>query len=200
MRRLGRGWAVVMALLAGLLQGCALPPLEGRSESAALALPDAEATRLGRVLAPQVQAHPGLSGILPLPDALDAFAARVLLTQAAERTLDVQYYIWRDDTTGTLLLQALREAAARGVRVRLLLDDNGTSGMDATLLALHRLPGIEVRLFNPFTVRQPKLLGFVTHFDRRAQCGRRVLRCHRRRAVRRPGRAGHRAGRADALG
>ncbi|MBU7575345.1 MAG: phospholipase D family protein [Hydrogenophaga sp.] len=155
----------MMALLTALLQGCALPPLEGRTESRALAPAEAAATALGRVLSADAQAHPGESGILPLADALESFAARVLLVRAAERTLDVQYYIWRDDITGNLLLNALREAADRGVRVRLLLDDNGVA-MDGKLLALDRHPAIEVRLFNPFSIRQPKALGYLTHFSR----------------------------------
>jgi putative cardiolipin synthase len=66
-----------------------------------------------------------------LADAHDAYAA--LLARAAQRTLDVQYYIWRNDTTGHLLLDELLLAADRGVRVRLLLDDGGTGGMDAML-------------------------------------------------------------------
>ncbi len=156
-------WA--MALLTALLTGCALPPLEGRTDTQALPPTEAAATALGRALNDQVQAHPGETGILPLADALESFAARVLLVRAAERTLDVQYYIWRDDLTGNLLLNALREAADRGVRVRLLLDDNGVA-MDAKLLALDRHPAIEVRLFNPFSIRQPKALGYLTHFSR----------------------------------
>ncbi len=163
-----RLWAPVwlFALLSMVvLQGCALPPLEGRSTSQALLPGEAAATSLGRSIAPQVQAHPGETGILPLADALESFAARVLLVRAAERTLDVQYYIWRDDITGNLLLDALRQAAERGVRVRLLLDDNGVA-MDGKLLALDQHPHIEVRLFNPFSVRQPKALGYLTHFDR----------------------------------
>ncbi len=62
---------------------------------------------LGKAISPMVEAHPGVSGIYPLPDARDAFAARVLLAQAAEHTLDVRYYIWRNDISGTLLLDAL---------------------------------------------------------------------------------------------
>ena len=64
---------------------------------------------------PLVQEHPGRSGIVALPDGHDAFAARALLADAAERTLDVQYYIWRNDMSGTLLFAALRRAAHRGV-------------------------------------------------------------------------------------
>src|SRR5438270_13946706 len=86
----------------------------------------ADKCRVGEALAPQIAARPGLSGVLPLQDGRDAFAARVLLADAAERTLDVQYYIWHNDLSGTLLLESLRRAADRGVRVRLLLDDNNT--------------------------------------------------------------------------
>jgi cardiolipin synthase C len=157
--------AGLIAMWCLLLPACALPPLEGRSESHALTPAETAGTALGRALAPEAAAHPGQSGILPLDDALASFAARVLLVRTAERTLDVQYYIWRDDVTGHALLDELRQAARRGVRVRLLLDDNGHS-MDATLLALDAHPNIEVRLFNPFSVRHPKALGYLTHFSR----------------------------------
>lgn len=101
-------------------------------------------TRLARAIAPQVAAHPGTSGVYPLADGRDAFAARVLLTRFADRTLDVQYYIWDNDKTGTLLLNALHVAAERGVRVRLLLDDNNTTGLDEMLAAFDTHPNVEV--------------------------------------------------------
>ena len=154
-------------LLAGLLlAGCSLPPLAGRSTSAALELPAARDTQLGRALSPELAAHPGLSGIHALDHPHDAFAARVLLARAAERTLDVQYYIWRGDTTGTLLLAELLAAAERGVRVRLLLDDLGTAGLDGPLAAMNGHPRIEVRLFNPFALRSPKVLGYLADLRR----------------------------------
>ncbi len=149
-----------------LVGGCALPPLPERTESHALDATEAMQTRLGQAVAPQLLAHPGRSGLYSLPDPLEAFAARMLLANAAERSLDVQYYIWRGDQTGTLLLQALVAAADRGVRVRLLLDDGGTAGLDRQLAALAQHPGIEVRLFNPFVLRWPKPLGYVTDFAR----------------------------------
>jgi len=123
-------------------------------------------TRLGRAIAPLLEAHPSLSGIYLLRDARDAFAARVLLAGAAERSLDVQYYIWHNDVSGKLLFQALLDAAKRGVTVRLLLDDNNTAGLDPTLAALDAHPNIEVRLFNPFTVRNPHWIGYLTDFRR----------------------------------
>ncbi|KAA5998223.1 hypothetical protein F3I50_10080 [Pantoea sp. M_5] len=113
-------------------------------------------------LAPQCQRHPGLSGIHPLSDGLDAFAARYLLMQKAARSLDIQYYIWQNDLSGRLLFSAMLEAARRGVKVRLLLDDNNTPGLDDTLAQLNRHPNIEVRLFNPFSFRTLRALGYLT--------------------------------------
>lgn len=156
----------MLALLAaGLIGGCStLPSLDGRSMSTALR--DTDDTRLGRAIAPQVAAHPGTSGVYPLVDSRDAFAARMLLARAAERSLDVQYYIWHQDLSGTLLFEALHAAAERGVRVRLLLDDNNTAGLDTTIAALDAHPNIEVRLFNPFAIRSPRWIGYLTDFSR----------------------------------
>lgn len=116
---------VTLLALAGslLLQGCAaLPSLEGRVASSAPAPhPD---TRIARTIAPVAQGKAALTGVHALIDGRDAFAARMMMADAADHTLDVQYYIWRNDSTGLLLLEALRAAAERGVRVRLLLDDN----------------------------------------------------------------------------
>jgi cardiolipin synthase C len=90
----GRGirrWAATVCVLAGLLAGCAaaLPPLEGRSTTAALT--DPSSTRLGRVLAADVAAHPGRTGAHPLVQQRDAFAKRALHAAAGETSLDVQY-------------------------------------------------------------------------------------------------------------
>ena len=141
------------------------PPSE-RRRSSCDSLSAVVDTRLGRACTPLEEAHPGLSGIVALPDGRDAFAARVLLADAAERTLDVRYYIWHNDMSGTMLFGALRRAADRGVQVRLLLDDNNTSGLDAVLAALDAHPNIAVRLFNPFRARRWRLLGYLTDFKR----------------------------------
>ena len=129
-------------------------------------LQDASDSPLGKAALPMVQAHPGKSGVFALADGRDAFAARVLLADASECSLDVQYYIWNGDKTGTLLFEALRRAADRGVRVRLLLDDNNTAGLDTVLAALNSHPKIEVRLFNPFMHRRWRVLSFLTDFRR----------------------------------
>ena len=99
-----------------------------------------DTTRLALAIAPHAAAHPGKSGIHALPSPSDAFAARMALAAAADRTLDIQYYIWHHDETGTLLLEALWQAAERGVRVRLLLDDSGTSGLDGSWRRSTRIP------------------------------------------------------------
>lgn len=164
--KLSQAWPYLLAFsIAMIMAGSGnLPSLKNRTVSNALPF-DTE-TRLSSAVAPLVKAHPGASGIFPLPDAREAFAARVLLARAAERTLDVQYYIWQADTTGMLLIDALHDAAERGVRVRLLLDDNNTVGLDQYLAALDRHPNIEVRLFNPFVYREMRLLGYLTDFSR----------------------------------
>jgi putative cardiolipin synthase len=123
-------------------------------------------TRLGRSVSPRARLHPGQSGFVELRDGRDAFAARVLLADTAERTLDLQYYIWRNDMSGTLLFAALCRAADRGVRVRLLLDDNNTAGLDAFLGALASHPNIQVRLFNAFRLRRWRPLEYLTDFAR----------------------------------
>ncbi|WP_173930964.1 phospholipase D family protein [Chelativorans sp. Marseille-P2723] len=138
------------------------PPLEGRTASRAVS--PSPATTLGKFA---VKPRPnGDSGVLPLIDGPDSFAARIALIRTAELALDVQYYIWQRDATGLILLDELRKAAARGVRVRLLLDDNGITGLDEDLAALDALPNVEVRLFNPFILRKFKLFGYAFDFLR----------------------------------
>lgn len=166
------GWRVLLGgiLLAGCGTGCrSLPSLEGRPES--VAIEDTASTALGQAVARAAEraASPrgGDAGFVAIPEARDAFAVRALLARAAERSLDLQYYIWRDDLSGSLLLTALREAAERGVRVRLLLDDaNLSPKLDLALAALDAHERVEVRLFNPFVGRQFRPWGYLTDFRR----------------------------------
>ena len=162
MRRL---LAWTLAALAALMTGCAsLPSPQERIASSAIT--DTADTRLGRSMAPIVAAMPGVSGIHAFEEPHDAFAARVLLAAAAEKSLDAQYFIWNGDQVGTLLFEALWNAAERGVRVRLLLDDANTGGLDPTLAALDAHPNIELRLYNPFTYRGSRAVGYLTDFAR----------------------------------
>jgi cardiolipin synthase C len=147
------------------LAGCnLLPSLENRSAS--VAFTDTGNTRLGKAVAPRIAANPGYSGVYPLADPLDSFAARMRLVETAERSLDLQYYIWNKDMTGVLLFDAVHRSAERGVRVRMLLDDNNTGGLDPILAPLDAHPNIEIRLFNPFVMRGTRLFKYIFDFPR----------------------------------
>ena len=141
---------VFLFLLTALLNGCASLPLDyPRPVSTALLLP--EKTDMGKRIQPHVAQHQGKSGFYLLPNGEDAFLARVLAIDQAERTLDLQYYKFNDDLTGKFLMDRLVSAAERGVRVRLLLDDWPRTGQMAWGLAMVQAnPNIEVRVFNPF--------------------------------------------------
>ena len=101
---------------------------------------------------------PGESGFHLLQGGHAALAARLTLAQRATHTLDVQYYLFHNDTTGKLVAAALLSAAERGVRVRLLIDDIDTADKELRLVTLNAHPNIQVRLFNPFHTRSTNLL------------------------------------------
>ena len=148
-----------------LLTGCVSLPIDyPRTESHADV--HTSGTRLGRAVMPLVDQHSGLTGVYPIARGLDAFAARMVLVEAAQRTLDMQYFSWHRDTTGRVLADAVLRAADRGVRVRLLLDDVGTAADDLVLLLLDAHPSIELRLFNPLANRGARTASFLADFAR----------------------------------
>jgi putative cardiolipin synthase len=145
---------VLVALLTALAGACAtLPPgaHAPKSQSAALASP--EQTRLGGQFDKAAREHGGNSGFRIITVGVDGFAARIQMIDSAERTLDLQYFIFRGDETGRLLTEALLRAANRGVRVRVLVDDGDVLPGDEQILAVDAHPGAEVRIFNPFAYR-----------------------------------------------
>lgn len=161
-----RHWALIVVVFT-LVGACSsLREDETRVPTYSLAVAETQCSALGQVIAPLTSERPAQSGIVTLAEAKDAFAARLMLASAAELTLDIQYYIWRDDKTGLLLMQALYNAAQRGVRVRFLLDDLNSAPIENKLIALNQHPNIEVRLFNPFVIRGPRTFGFITDFKR----------------------------------
>jgi putative cardiolipin synthase len=145
-------------LLLYLLNGCAAIPYDyPRPVSSALYRP--EGTSLGKKIQAQAINHPGASGFHLLPTGIDAFSARASLIDRAEKTLDLQYYIFHDDLTGKFVYDRLMAAADRGVRVRLLLDDwHQTPETDWLLATMASHPNIEVRLFNPFGTQRRTFL------------------------------------------
>jgi len=140
------------ALLPGLLAlgGCAtLPDNSQRTETRHVtATAD---TALGQLVEERMPAHAeGQSGYLLLGNGLDAFVARAVLARQAQRSIDTQYYMMHGDEVGTLFAYELLQAANRGVRVRLLLDDIDEGSRDHNIAVYDSHPNIEVRLFNPF--------------------------------------------------
>ena len=114
-------------------------------------LPDTSDTYFGELIEPAVaQQTPDHSGFYPMNDGIDALTARLLLAEKAEKSIDVQYYLIKNDIVGRIFIYSLLQAADRGVRVRLLVDDMFTSGYDVGLAALHSHPNFEIRIFNPF--------------------------------------------------
>ncbi|MPW15662.1 phospholipase D family protein [Paraburkholderia sp. CNPSo 3157] len=157
--------SLLAAFTVALLTSCAsLPPQTDRV--ATHAVTDTQNTRLANAFTRQEQQHPDESAFHLLPDAVNALVARLVLAQAADRTLDLQYYIWHDDLTGRALGAAVLRAADRGVRVRILLDDLGTNADDKLLLALDSHPNVQIRLFNPVASRTFKKIGMATEFFR----------------------------------
>lgn len=121
-----------------------------RGRIASQAVPSDGRTALARI-ATLGQPTPESSGFRLLPLGTFALDARSQLSKRAQATLDVQYFHFANDDTGRWLLLQLRDAAARGVRVRLLIDDIYTAGADDLFLGFAAHPNVEVRLFNPFT-------------------------------------------------
>ena len=158
-----------LALLAILLTtGCAgvLPQVQRTLSTALVAPPEATLPSAVR----EAKLPEDASGVWPLLQASYAFDARLALIAKATTSIDLQYYLVADDSTGRILLRALRDAALRGVRVRVLVDDLYTTDIDHLLLGLAATPNAEVRLFNPFvTARESslrRLLALASDFKR----------------------------------
>jgi cardiolipin synthase C len=146
--------AWIAALSAALLAACAtMPPGADYPKEASTALAHPDETSIGRSVEALAKAHRGLSGFRLFASGSDAFAVRVQMAKRAERTLDVQYFIFKDDDTGQLLMRAMLHAASRGVRVRILMDDTQARGQDDRVALLAANPNVEVRLYNPFYYR-----------------------------------------------
>ena len=155
---LGR-W-LLMALMLTWASGCAsLPSNVSRPVSTAFAAPDQ--TPLGQLaIARRTQAAARADSGFLLLDTVDvALTSRLALIDGAQKALDLQYYAIHADASTEVLLQHLRDAARRGVRVRILLDDFNSVGEDAQVLRLAFEPNVEIRLFNPLPGSRENMLG-----------------------------------------
>lgn len=149
-----------------LLAGCATTILRDYERTASTALADPSGTELGRFFQAEMDVHPGMSGTILLPTGEWGFRARAGLANQAEKTIDVQYYIWEVDTSGIILAERIFRAADRGVRVRMLLDHVTTKETDFRFARMDFHPNIEVRVFNPFANRHFRTLEFLFSLER----------------------------------
>lgn len=160
-------------LSAALLAGCSNIKRDfTRSPSASL--PAQQSDRINESLGADLAPRLGQTGVYLLPSNLDAFAARSLSADVADRTIDLQYYIVRKDLSSQLLFERLLSAADRGVRVRVLLDDVYTEALDRFMLTFDSHENIEVRLFNPFLTRGGALVRGAQILTRGVQLNRRM--------------------------
>ncbi|HJW23961.1 MAG TPA: phospholipase D family protein [Rhodocyclaceae bacterium] len=144
----------LLLLLAAWLGGCAsLPPGSDFPKTPSVAFAHPEQTVVGKKFEQATQAHGGASGFRILNMGIDGFLTRAQMINSAERSLDLQYFIFRADETGQFLADALLRAADRGVRIRILVDDGETAPGDEKLAALQAHPKIALRIFNPFAYR-----------------------------------------------
>ncbi|MEH6813689.1 MAG: phospholipase D family protein [Motiliproteus sp.] len=162
-------WFTALLVLTLFAGGCAthLPQQEKRSTYYYQHTGDAA---LARIVNPLLDGQPSLTRVLPLIDGLEAYAARLAAIDQAQYSIDLQTYIFRKDKTGRYLVWSLLRAAERGVRVRILLDDFSTRGIDRHLAMLSHHPNIHIRLFNPFEnriFRGLEMLGSFSRLNRR---------------------------------
>jgi putative cardiolipin synthase len=162
-RGLGR---TVRNWFAKILISCSTRPPSDYPRTISTAFEDPSSTRLGQFFGPAADEHPGLSGFSLLSHGREAFIVRLALGDMAERSLDLQYFVWDGDTTGRIIVDRVLKAADRGVRVRLLVDDPYYKASDSVIAALDVHPNVEIRLFNPFTNRRWATIDFLLDFGR----------------------------------
>ena len=153
-----------------LLAGCASLPATF-DQPYSRAWPHPEQTRMGRFFEDVAAEDPGLSGVRLITDAREAFRVRFGFASLADKTLDLQYYLWKGDLTGQLLLYRALEAADRGVKVRILIDDIFHSGRDKVYGAVDAHANMEVRIFNPAANRS---IGRPANFATRSKLNHRM--------------------------
>ncbi|MET0611215.1 MAG: phospholipase D-like domain-containing protein, partial [Pseudomonas caspiana] len=139
-------WALPFFLfVASWVSGCSHVHIPNEPSQA---LPPTDSA-FGRSVQAMAQPHEGRSGFRLLSNSTEAFMARAELIRNARTSLDLQYYIVHDGLSTRALIDELLKAADRGVRVRILLDDTTSDGLDHSIATLAAHPNIQSRLFNP---------------------------------------------------
>ncbi|MEY8097686.1 phospholipase D family protein [Falsihalocynthiibacter sp. S25ZX9] len=159
----------VMSLCLGclllLVAGCTHVPFE-KNHTPTSATDILGSSRVTRVATQETLESGGKTTLIPLVSGNDALGARLRLIEAAEHTLDIQYFLIKPDLAGGIFARALIDAAERGVRVRFLLDDVFTSATDDEIALLNDHENIEMRLFNPLSRNATKGANFLLDFNR----------------------------------
>lgn len=150
--------------LTGLLTGCATVSFD-QPKSYSIAITDTGGTALGKYAATIAATHAGASGFYPLDQGMDALGVRLRLAEKATKSIDLQYFLMKNDTAGAVMARALLKAADRGVRVRFLLDDVFTSVPDDSFLLINQHPNIDIRIFNPISRSGVYALNFLAQFS-----------------------------------
>lgn len=151
-------------LLAGItvITACSSLPTDFESTES-YAYTDTAQTVLGKEAATITGDDTSNSTMYLVAEGTDAFLTRIALLSLAERSIDVQYFIWKSDLIGKLLMNKMIEAAERGVRVRMLLDDATLdSETKAIIFAMDQHPNIDVRIYNPFSSSGRRVAAVVT--------------------------------------
>jgi putative cardiolipin synthase len=158
MHFLKRGSFALLLLLSGCnTQNVMRPEATSYPRTPSHAVSQNMPTALGHVIHPAVVRNPGQSGFRVLETGTESLALRLAMVRSAEKTIDLQYYGISDDVTSNLLLDAILHAAARGVRVRFLLDDISLRRVSQSLAVLDDNKNIEIRVFNPLSTRHESI-------------------------------------------
>lgn len=154
----------VLLLFVWLMGGCATISFD-QPKTYSTTITDTGETGLGRYAAIMARQHEGLSAFYPLHQGMDALGIRLRLAETAEKSIDLQYFLMKNDTAGAAIANALLKAADRGVRIRFLLDDVFTKVPDHSFLLINQHPNIEIRFFNPVSRRGLYALNFIGNFS-----------------------------------
>lgn len=156
MQKNNRYFSLLLCAGMGSLTACSLPPNQAKKESASGYHTEHWVQRQNV----DAQLQQGLTAYLALDDAFMSIASRIHLIREAKYTLDLQYYIWEDDSLGHMMLSELLKAADRGVKVRLMIDDQNGTKLDPILEKLVAHPNFEIKLYNPYKYRNFRVMDY----------------------------------------
>ncbi|HBE93791.1 MAG TPA: phospholipase [Gammaproteobacteria bacterium] len=145
-----------LVVVAVLVSACATP-VKPHAEPVSYAIPSVDSSQAWNPLHKNLPSQVKTSWFSTLNTGEESLARRLALIDTATVSIDAMYFLWLEDAVGSLRFERLLNAADRGVRVRVLIDDSFLAGEDSVLLALDEHPNVELRIYNPFDVRSKSL-------------------------------------------